>query len=589
MKSIKEKIINAPITPGVYLFKDRKNRPLYIGKAVNLKKRLNSYLKNEDPKIRILMQRAVDIEVIPTNSDVEALTLEESLIKLNKPKYNVRLKDDKKFPYLKITVKEEFPGIYVTRHIKSDGNALFGPYTSARALRQTVNAVSRVFGLRTCKFALPSKKIKRPCLKFILKRCAGPCVGQISPADYRKLVDEVILFLNGKSHLLEEEVEKKMWAAAREENYESAKYLRDHLQAIRLIQQRQAIVSRDNIDRDVLGLAHTENLASLALFKIRENRLVAREIYKLAINPASTDSEILAAFIRSHYLHQTYFPDEILLPIRPDDFSTLVRWFKLKNSNVKLTVGRFHEPKVLTDWAQQNAEIELLQDRAVRLIPTSLSALAKVLRLDHPPRWIEAFDVSNIMGDSAVGASVSFKDGRPDRSNYRRFRIKRVQGQNDFAMIREIVNRRLAQFIGEKPDLLLIDGGKGQLSSARQAIKELNLEIPVLAFAKRSDQLYYKIDQIVSIPCSSPALKLLRYIRNEAHRFAITYHRKLRGRKIKSSILDRIPGLGPKKKIELLRHFGSIKNMTGASREEISKVRGIRKKIAEEIYNTLHS
>lgn len=590
MDNLKQQIISAPPSPGVYFFKNNKNRIIYIGKALNLKNRLTSYLHNSDLKTRMLMSQAVGVEVVSTGSDVEALTLEESLIKLNKPKYNVRLKDDKKFPYLKVTVKDDFPRIYTTRNLKPDGSALFGPYTSAKSLRQTINGVVRIFGLRTCKMALPGPRLKRACLKFYIKRCTGPCISAISKEAYRRLVDEVLLFLAGKSDRLETQIENEMWAAARKENYEAARHLRDQLLAIRQIRQRQQVVSSDSVDRDVIALMRAANLAVVCLFRIRENKLTSREIYRLTADPSSPTSEIMSAFMRSIYLHQTYLPAEIVVSVPPDDLATFVHWFQKKKVAVDFVLNPRHDRKVLLRWAERNAEIELAQRLAAQPIPRELQELAHLLKLEAPPRWIEAFDVSNIMGDSAVGASVSFKNGRPDKNSYRRFKIRRVEGQNDFAMIQEIVSRRITQFDIEKPDLLLIDGGKGQLTSALAALSEQHIKIPVAAFAKRSDQLYFIDGRIISIPPSQgAAFGLLRRIRNESHRFAVTYHRKVRSKKTRQSILDTIAGIGHKKKVALLRYFGSIERLRRSSQEEICRVKGIDKKLAEKIYIALHT
>jgi len=589
MDRLKHRVRLAPTTPGVYLFKNDKNRIIYIGKAVNLRNRLTSYLSADDVKTRMLISQAVDFEVIPTNSDVEALTLEESLIKLNKPTYNVRLKDDKKFPYLKITTGEEYPRIFTTRNLKLDGSLLFGPYTSARSLRQTVSAVARIFGLRTCHLQLPRPHPRRACLKHAVKRCTGPCIRAVTLQDYRRIVNEVVLFLNGKSQRLEQELEERMWQAARVENYEAARQFRDQLRAVRQIRQRQHVVTKDGIDRDVIGLARAGRTVAVSFLKIRDNKLVARELHRLDAVPASTDSEIIAVFIRSIYLHQTYFPDEIVVPLSPDDAETLRNWFRARGKHLDFVFGRYQDKRALSQWAKRSAELELGLKTSIAPLPPGLAELGAALKLAAPLYRIEAFDVSSMMGDAAVGASVSFKDGTPDKSAYRRYKIRRVKGQNDFAMIQEIVARRMAQLENDPPDLLLIDGGKGQLTAALTGMRETKISVPVIAFAKRSDQLFFQDGRVVTIPPASPAHHLLRRIRSESHRFAVAYHRKVRSTKIRLSLLDRIPGIGPKKKTELLRYFGSIDRMRGASREELSKVKGIRNVIAGRIYEALHS
>jgi excinuclease ABC subunit C len=589
-KSLKDKISSAPQAPGVYLFKNDKNRIIYIGKAANLKSRMSSYLSREDNRNRILMSHTVDIDIIITNSDVEALTLEESLIKLNKPKYNVRLKDDKKFPYLKITVHEEFPRIVFTRNIKPDGSLIFGPYTSARALRQTRDALCRIFKLVSCSKDL-TKKYARSCLEYNLGRCSAPCTGQINKKEYSNLANKAIKFLKGNSDELEREIEKRMWRYAKKEKFKAAAILRDQLLAIRRISQRQQVVTTTNIDRDAIGISRSRFNCVACLFRIRENRLMSKEIFHLKITPQVNDEEITSSFIRLIYTHLSFIPNEIVIAVLSLEWNIQSKWFMQKGFKVKISTGNKGESKRLLKWAQKNAESELAKRVIKRRTSGAILELQNHLHLENPPRWIEAFDVSNLKEKFAVGSSVAFHDGKPDKQRYRMYKIKRVRGQNDFAMIKEIVSRRIRDLNNEKkmPDLLLIDGGKGQLSAAIQAIKEIDINLPVFALAKRSNQLYNPHGDVVSIPGSSRGFILLKRLRDEAHRFAIGYHRKVRGKNITESVLDKISGIGGKRKLTLLKYFGSTEAIKKASEEEIAKAPNIGKKIAKIIYEILHT
>ncbi len=587
--SLRRKLSDSPNAPGVYLFKNAKNRVIYIGKAANLKNRLASYL-NPDDRNRIIVSYAADVDIIITNSDVEALTLEESLIKLNKPRFNVRLKDDKKFPYLKVTVQETYPRIIFTRDIRPDGAMIFGPYTSARALRQTRDALCRIFKLVSCTKDL-AKEHKRPCLEYGLGRCCAPCTRSITKKDYDALVNKAVKFLRGNTQDLEKEIEKRMWQYAKQEKFEAASPLRDQLLAIRRISQRQHVVTKTKASKDIIGFSRSGHICVACLFRIRESRLVGKEIFHLKINPRTTDDEIASSFIRLIYTHLSFVPREIVISAKPLEWDIQSRWFKEKKHSTRLSTGQRGETKRLLKWAQKNAESELAKRVVKRRVPHVILELQNILRLAKPPRWIEAFDVSNLGKKFAVGSSVAFRDATPYKQRYRRYRIKRVHGQNDFAMIKEIVSRRIHDLQKEKrkPDLLLIDGGKGQLGSALIAIREVNTAIPIFALAKKNEELFDIHGKIVSIPASSRGIFLLRRLRNEAHRFAIRYHRTVRGKKLTESALDTIEGIGNKRKITLLKYFGSVDALKKASEEEITKVNGIGKKYAKLIYETLHT
>ncbi|MEO0067574.1 MAG: excinuclease ABC subunit UvrC [candidate division WOR-3 bacterium] len=589
-----EKVKAAPNEPGVYLLKDRQGKVLYIGKARSLRDRLRSYLQPQfQPRLAALLRRVFDLETIVTRSEVEALLLEESLIKIKKPRYNVRLRDDKKYPYLKITVQESFPRIFITRNIKPDGSVLFGPYTSAKELRKALRGVRRIFKLRTCKRELPDETVKQPCLNFQVKRCLGPCIGRITAEDYRQVVESVIAFLSGRSEKLTEEIEQRMWQEAESQRYEQAAILRDQLLALREVVRHQEVVTQDPTARDVIGLAKGIKGAVGVVFRIREKRIVAREQYSLAADETVPDEEILEGLLRSVYTHTADLPDEIVLPSPIAGVDLFEEVFaERRNKRVKIVTASRGEKRALVELAQRNAEkalVEILPQE--ERIPKANQELARILNLPAPPRLIEGVDISNTQGTNAVGSVVVFKDDRPLKSHYRLFKIRTVSGPNDFAMIAEVLARRVKGLLEKNlplPDLVLVDGGKGQLSAAINAYHQFDQEIPILGLAKRTDTLYYLDGREISIPLTSPALKLLKRIRDESHRFAITLHRKIRGKRMVVSELDTIPDVGPCRRQALIRHFGSISKLRGASIDDIAKVKGIGKSLAEKIYHHLH-
>lgn len=599
-----EKAKGAPNEPGVYLLKDAQGKVLYIGKARNLKERLRAYTQPQPPNPRLaaLLQRVSDLETIVTRSEVEALLLEESLIKIKKPRYNVRLRDDKKYPYLKITTRERFPRIFITRNIKPDGSVLFGPYTSAKELRRALRGVRRIFKLRTCKrelpwagaqTQLPDNMIKQPCLNFQVKRCLAPCVGRINEHDYRSIVSDVIEFLSGRSEKLTLSLEQRMWQEAEAQHYEQAAILRDQLLALREIIRHQQVVTQDRTARDIVGLAKGGRAAMAVVLRIREGRIVAQEQYPLAADQTVPDEEILEGLLRSVYTHTADLPEEIVLPA-PIATSNLFEelFAQHRNKRVRLVTPERGEKLQLVQLAQRNAEkalIELLPQP--ERIPHPNRELAELLNLSAPPRLIEGVDISNTQGTNAVGSIVVFKDDKPLKNHYRLFKIKTVSGPNDFAMITEVLARRVRGLLEKNlplPDLVLVDGGRGQLSAAISAYHQFDQEIPILGLAKRTDTLYYLDGREITIPATSPALKLLKRIRDESHRFAITFHRKIRAKKSLASALDTIPGIGIARRQALIQHFGSIARLRGAGIKEIAQVKGIGRTLAEKIYATLH-
>jgi excinuclease ABC subunit C len=661
--SFADKVASAPDGPGVYLLKDAKARVLYVGKARSLRERLRSYTQpQESPRLRSLVSKVTDLETVITRSEVEALVLEENFIKFKKPRYNVRLRDDKKFPYLKITAGEPFPRIYVTRNLRDDTtlgtvpvrgqspskSVFFGPYTSARELRKALRGVKRIFRLRTCKRDIaaakpdettakdaksaetdpefhhqdtktqrsgqiqnsevaprPPSPVPRPCLNFELSRCTGPCAGRVTREQYAEQVKDVIRFLSGRSDELTEQVEQRMWVASQAQDFEVAAGLRDQLMALREIRKDQQAVVQDKTSRDIIGLARGARAAVAALFRVREGKIVSREEYPLTIGEHAPDSEILSTVVRSIHTHTHDIPDEIILPSAIDDAEVLEALFAEKHGRkVRIVVPERGEKVRLTELARANAEKALVELRPEERVPAGNRELAEILGLATVPRMIEGVDISNTQGTNAVGSIVVFRDDRPAKQQYRLFKIRsaghdrnppgisdRVPSPDDCAMMEEVLARRVRGLIEKNrplPDLVLVDGGKGQLSAAVKAYSLFDADLPILGLAKRTDTLYFNDGREITIPVTSPALKLLKRIRDESHRFAIAFHRKLRGKKMVESELDEISGLGPARKKALIQHFGSLDKVRLATAEEIAKVKGFGPALAAKLHEALH-
>jgi len=625
--SFAEKVSAAPECPGVYLLKDAKGRVLYVGKARSLRERLKAYTQlQENPRLSSLVSKVTDLETVITRSEVEALVLEENFIKFKKPRYNVRLRDDKKFPYLKITA-EAYPRIFVTRNLmepqmdadgrrfgsehrkpiganrrvsaaalslgrKGDGSVFFGPYTSAKELRKALKAVKRIFRMRTCKYRLPEDRPSRPCLDFELNRCSGPCADKVTQVQYAEQVKDVVRFLSGRSDELTEQVEQRMWAASQSQDFEVAATLRDQLLALRDISRNQQAILQDQTSRDIVGLARGKKSAVAALFRVREGKIVSREEYPLTAGENAPDSELLSTVVRSVHTHTHDIPEEIILPAPIEDAAVLEALFAERpGRKVRIIVPERGEKVRLMELARANAEKALVELRPEERVPAGSRELSEILGLPSVPRLIEGVDISNTQGTNAVGSIVVFRDDRPTKQQYRLFKIRTVTGSNDFAMMEEVLARRVRGLLEKNrplPDLVLVDGGKGQLSSAVKAYGQFDAEIPILGLAKRTDTLYYDDGREITIPVTSPALKLLKRIRDESHRFAITFHRKLRGKKMVESELDEIPGLGPARKKALIQHFGSLDKLRLASVDEIAKVRGFGPALAAKLYEALH-
>lgn len=584
-----EQVSRAPEEPGVYLLKDRNGKVIYVGKARSLRERLRAYTQpKDDPRLQSLVARVASLETIVTRSEVEALILEENLIKIRKPKYNVRLRDDKKFPYLKVTANEPVPRVFVTRNTRPDGALLFGPYTNVRELRRALRSVKRIFRVRTCHWRLPDERPARPCLEFQVNRCTAPCADRVSAGDYRQQVRDVIEFLSGRSNRLVGELEERMGCAAAAQDFERAALLRDQLLPLRELQQNQQVVLPDRSARDVIGLARGARTAVAVMFRVREGRLVAREDYPLSAGRDVPDAEVLATVLRAVHGHTADLPDEVVLPAPVEDAAGYEELFRRRRGRVvKLVVPERGERVRLLDLARRNAEKLLAEQQPDERVPKAGRDLAELLGLERPVRVIEGVDISNTQGRQAVGSVIVFRDGRPAKRDYRHYKVRTVKGPDDFAMMEEVLARRVRGLVEKRrplPDLVLVDGGRGQLSVAVRVYRGFDPRLPILGLAKRTDTLFYQDGRELSVPASSSALMLLKRVRDESHRFAVTFHRKLRGKKMVESGLDAIPGLGPARRRALVRHFGSVARLRKARAADIARVKGIGPVLAEKIY-----
>jgi excinuclease ABC subunit C len=599
---LKAKLRNLPAKPGVYLMKDVGGRIIYVGKAKSLRARVKAYFQDSpppDPKTSSLISRIADFDVLVTDSEMEALILEANLIKKHRPRYNVNLKDDKRYPYVKVT-DEPFPRVMVVRRVGKDKARYFGPYTNVKAMRHTLRILRRVFSIRSCNYPLPSRKGIRLCLDYHIKRCPGPCEGKTSAEEYGETVKDILLFLSGKNSLLVKNLKQKMNEYSSREEYERAAAVRDQIHALESVTERQKVAGVDQVDRDILALAREgRDIAAVAL-QIREGVLIGRQTFHLTASRESSDQEILSTFIRQYYMHSATVPQEVILPGQISDRAMIGDWLSSKRgSGVKIVHPQRGQKVRLLAMAVYNARLSLeevlLQRSAARAeVPPVVKSLEKDLYLSVAPRSVVAFDISNLGPSDAVGSLVFFRDGRPRKGNYRRFKIRGIEGQDDFAMMRQVVSRHFHRLTRERqpyPDLVLIDGGKGQLQAALEALEELGIQDQnVVALAKRLDEVFLPgTSNPLMIPKGSASLRLLQRIRNEAHRFAVTYHRQLRKKGMSRSELDRIPGIGPVRRKSLLRRFGSVEEIRRAELRDLVEIQGLSKKVAERVYAHFHS
>ncbi len=598
------KLKNLPTDPGVYLFKNKSGRIIYIGKAKNLRNRVRSYFnssRNHDPKTVRLVSMVHDLELVVTDSEVEALILEANLVKEHRPRYNVNLKDDKHFPYIKVTLNEPFPRVLVVRRLEQDGAKYFGPYANSRGMRRTINFLCRLFKIRTCNLTIPhpSGKKQKVCLDYHIGRCGGPCEELQTEEDYRQSVDSVILFLMGKSQTLIDNLQRKMETASDNMEFEEAAELRDQIEALESVRQKQKVDAAKLLSRDIVAFAREGSETVAVVFQVREGVLIGRQDFQLKSEPEEEDQEVLAAFVRQYYNHQPNLPDEIFLPLKLEDENLIDTWLAgMAGHKIKIFTPQIGEKVRLVEMAAGNArllldEILIQRQKFQERTTKSVQALKDDLQLTDSPVHIACVDISNTGESDAVGSLVYFENARPKKSEYRHFKIKEVRGQDDFAMMREVVGRyffRLKEEDKKAPDLLVVDGGKGQLMSVVREIASIGYkDQSVIGLAKRLEEVYIPgHKEPLTISKSSPGLILLRNIRDEAHRFAIGYNRKIRSKRTIKSELDKLKGLGPKRREILLKHFGSVKKIKEASLEELGAVKGVPKPIAEIVFRAFH-
>ncbi|SCY48210.1 excinuclease ABC subunit UvrC [Alkaliphilus peptidifermentans] len=613
MFNIQEQLKLLPNKPGVYIMKNKEDDVIYVGKAISLKNRVRQYFqsaKNHPPKVQAMVSHISFFEYIVTDTELEALILECNLIKKNRPKYNVLLRDDKTYPYIKVSVSEEYPRVLKTRNIQKDKNRYFGPYTNISALNETLDIIHRMYPIRTCKKNITRmiEKKERPCLNYHIKKCIGPCKGNIYKEDYTQMIDEILLILGGKQEELIKRLKKKMNEASMELNYEKAALFRDQLRSLDSTLEKQKIVTDQSFDQDVIGLASNEEVTCVQVFFIREGKLIHREHYDLNANQEESKGEILSAFIKQFYSNVSFIPKEILVEEDILDKDIIEEWLKKKKGKkVSIKVPHRGDKKNLLEMVKKNAVISLIQ--LTKSIPQNkkisiISELQNLLRLDAPPARIEAYDISNTQGVQSVGSMVVFHEGKAKHKDYRRFKIKTIEGPNDYGSLEEIIKRRFQRGIDETneiiegklqindgkfmvfPDLIMVDGGFGQVSSVEKVLNNLDVKIPVCGMIKdnrhRTRGIAFMGEEII-LNKHTDLFRFIYRIQEEVHRFAIAYHKTLRKKDMLKSELEEIKGIGEAKRKALMKHFKSIDSIKGANIDQLQEVKGITKGNAEEI------
>ncbi len=618
MFDITEELKKLPNSPGVYIMHDADDSIIYVGKAVNLHNRVRSYFRKivgRGPQIDKMVEQIARFEYIVTDSELEALVLENNLIKEHSPKYNTMLKDDKTYPYIKVTVAEEYPRILFSREMKKDRSKYFGPYTSAASVKDTIELMNKLYQLRTCSRKLPRDiGLDRPCLNYHIKQCLAPCQGYIGKDEYRERMEQALDFLNGNYKPVLRELEQKMQEASEQLAFEDAIRYRDLYNSVKSVAQKQKITDSDGEDKDIIALAKDESDAVVQVFFVRDGKLIGREHFYMTHVAGYDKAQILLDFVKQFYAGTPYIPKELMLQEQIEDLEILEKWLSTrKGSRVYLRVPRKGYKEKLVELAAQNAQLVLSQDkeRIKREEGRTIGAvreIAALLDLENIQR-MEAFDISNISGFANVGSMVVYEKGKPKRSDYRKFKIQSVSGPDDYACMKEVLTRRFVHGMEERmeldrkaidkefgsftkfPDLLLMDGGKGQVNIALQVLEELQINIPVCGMVKddnhRTRGLYYRNAEI-PIDTHSEGFKLITRIQDEAHRFAIEYHRSLRSKAQVKSVLDEIPGVGPARRKALMRHFKSIEDIKNAEIEQLSEVPEIPEHIAWQIYDFFH-
>lgn len=649
-----QSVLNSlPHKPGIYLMKDADGVILYVGKAISLYNRVRSYFQEStdlSPKNRHMVARIDDIEYVVVKNEVEALVLESNYIKQYRPKYNVLLRDDKSYPYIKVALTEDFPRVYRVRSFHRDGNRYFGPYTNSNAVDATLDLLNKLFAFRTCRYdasawAAPAegepppgwkqKLLPRPCTQYYIHRCIAPCVAYASREEYDAVIKQVILFLEGKHDEVVKTLQTQMEAAAENLNFEEAARLRDRIRAVeQILEKQRAIHTEGQDDQDVMAFASSEDETCAMVFFFRGGKLIGREFFILQGTRDSSPGEIMTSFLQQFYESAPHIPQEVITEAEPDDRDMIQAWLREKRERaVTISTPKRGEKLRLIEMVRQNAQ-EVLEQQRIKWLTDSqktqmaLEELQDALNLVAPPRRIECYDISNTQGTNSVGAMVVFEAGRPKVSEYRRFKIKTVEGPNDFASHQEVLRRRFRGLGAAQgspvvtaseveavdvevpheaeqdveqveqngatdgpvhhewalPDLIIIDGGKGQLSAAMEVLQELHIDIPTVGLAKENEEIFTPgSPDSIMLPRSSQGLYMVQRIRDEAHRFGITYHRKLRSDRTFKSILDEIPGIGPKRKQALMKHYGSIRAMSAASIEELASLDGMTRDAAEKL------
>jgi excinuclease ABC subunit C len=605
-ENLEGKLRTLPRSSGVYLFRDAEGDVLYVGKAKSLRARVRSYFQRGDGRLGTaqLVERVADVEVIVTRTEAEALHLEQNLVKRHRPPFNVRLRDDKSFPYIAVTLTDDYPRVMFTRERHRRGTVYFGPYANAKKVRETLDVLNRVFRFRPCEGPRPGRHSGIPCLDFHIDRCFAPCIGAISKDDYADVIDGVIGFLSGDTQTIQAELTERMREAAADERFEEAARYRNRLFSIRHLADRQAADRRDVGSVDVIGLAIDGDEAAVQVFPLRDGKMIDRYGFHLENVAGEDATSILEAFVLEYYGGSPSVPPEVLVPPEIEDVEPLADFLgERRGSRVVVRIPLRGEKRRLVELAAENARLALEADSAVREAARSrriaaLEELREVLNLESLPIRIECFDVSNIQGESIVASMTVFVDGRPRSGHYRTFAIRGLEGQDDVGAMREAVSRRFARLrsgdadesFSRMPNLVVVDGGKGQLGAALAAMEELDLpRVAVIALAKRDEEVFVPgFPAPIALDRSSPALQLLQRIRDEAHRVALRYHRRKRGARSMETIFETLPGVGPVRRRAIIRHFGSVERFLEATQEELEGVPGLPQKTARDLYAQLH-
>lgn len=598
MFDIQEQLKKLPGEPGVYLMKDENDKIIYVGKAISLKNRVRQYFqssKNHSSKVKSMVKNIKSFEYIITDSELEALILECNLIKKYRPKYNVLLRDDKTYPYIKVTVNEDYPRVLKVRRVLKDKAKYFGPYTNVEAVNDTLDVIRNIYPIRTCNIDIDRaiKNKMRLCLNYHIRRCVGPCTGHVSKVEYNKMIEEILLFLSGKEEKLIEILKEKMNKCSMEFNFEEAAIYRDKILNLQEMMQKQKIdVSTDNVNQDIIAMAYNDEEACVQSFFIRHGKVVGREHFILEGTKDSSKEAILSSFVKQFYMKAEYIPKEIIIESEIEDQVVLEEWLSnIKGQKVFIRIPQKGDKKSLIAMVKKNAmeyleKFSSLNKRKYEKSEGALIELAEVIGLEEAPRRIESYDISNIQGVDSIGAMVVFTNGLKDKKEYRRYKIKTVEGPNDYDSMAEILERRLQK--GDFPDLILLDGGKGQVSAVQKVFDKYNIDIPLWGMYKddrhRTKGLICATKEI-ELDRTSNLYRFVASIQEEVHNYAISYHRSLRNKSLTKSTLDDIPGVGEKRKKALLSHFKNIEEIKNASIEELSEIDGLNKRVAQNIYD----